>query len=259
MLILKLGGAAITDKDIPDTARPDVLRRIAGLIAAYQQPMILVHGAGSFGHITAKAYDLHRGLLPEQRDRQREGLVRLQVQLHELNRLVIDSLIEAGLPAVSVHPASMCVMENRRIVSLFTEPIHRLLDMALLPVLYGDCVWDRGQRFGIVSGDQLMIHLANEFTADCVAFGTNVDGVLDADGKVIPFLNLSQMTHISDHSGQNHPRRADVTGGMQGKLQEIAAIRNPSSRIWIFNLANIDALERILAGGDNAGTLISTG
>ncbi|HLA44292.1 MAG TPA: hypothetical protein VJZ27_12695, partial [Aggregatilineales bacterium] len=129
--------------------------------------------------------------------------------------------------------------------------------MNLLPVLYGDCVWDREQGFGIISGDQLMIHLANELDADCVAFGTNVEGVLDANGRVVPFLNLNHVTQISDHSGWNHPGRADVTGGMPGKLQEIAAIRNPSTRIWIFNLANLDALERILSGANDAGTLIS--
>lgn len=249
MLILKLGGAAITDKVTPNTARLDVIAQIAGLLAAYSQPMVLVHGAGSFGHILAQEHALHLGY---QNEAQRLALVQLQLQLHDLNRYVIEGLCAAGLPAMTVHPASMCLLEKGRIAAFFIEPIQRMLEMGVLPVLYGDCVWDRGQGFGIISGDQLVVYLANELKADRVAFGTNVDGVLDGSGRAIPRLDYAAQI-IDAHAD---PRRVDVTGGIQGKLAEIRRIRDPKVHTWIFNLQKLDQLEAVLKG-EGAGTLIT--
>src|SRR5687767_14486306 len=220
MLILKLGGAAITDKTRASTANPEMIRQIAGLLAKYPQPMILIHGAGSFGHIIAEQHDLQHGYKnPEQLP----ALVQLQQDLHALNRIVVDALVGAGLPAVPFHPASMCIMKDGRITSLFTEPIERALALRLIPVLYGDCVWDQAQTFGIISGDQLMVYLANQLKADRLAFGTNVDGVLDANGAVISHLPLH--AHITDNT--QGPQRSDVTGGMFGKLREIKYLAHP--------------------------------
>lgn len=246
MLILKLGGAAITNKVVPNTAQPEAIQAIASMIATTPQPMIIVHGAGSFGHILAKEYSLQQGWQTGN-DAQRQAFVRLQQQLHRLNRLVVDALIEAGLPAVSIQPLAMTVMDSLRMTQTFIEPIRHILDLGMLPVLYGDCVFDTAQGFGILSGDQLVVHLANALDADRVAFGTNVAGVLDADGQVIS--RISAHTQIT----QYRQGTADVTGGMLGKLQEIAHLQHATA--WIFELQNLDHLRRILRG-EGAGTLI---
>jgi len=112
MLILKLGGAALTDKSKPNTARIDQIEQIAKLLAAYRQPLVLVHGAGSFGHIIAREHHLHEGFKHEE---QQAALVQLQLQLHELNTILVSALVNAGMPAMTVHPASMCVTKGRRI------------------------------------------------------------------------------------------------------------------------------------------------
>ena len=248
MLILKLGGAAITDKATPDTARLDQIEQIASLLAQYPQPMVLVHGAGSYGHILAGEFALQEG---HQNDEQLAALVRLQMQLHELNGIVVRALVEHGIPAMSVHPASMCVMKGRRIHHIFTEPLHYMLHLKLVPVLYGDCVWDVEQGFGILSGDQLMIHLANELGADRVAFGTNVAGVLDGEGRVIPQIDALDTIVVGESE------HTDVTGGMLGKLGEIRRLRQPGTRTWIFELADTEAFARVLQGQGGVGTLIT--
>lgn len=248
MLILKLGGAAITDKTRANTADYTAIREIASILAAHPQPMVLVHGAGSFGHLIADQYQLHRGYLNEG---QREAVVQLQVQLHELNRILIESLIEVGLPVITLHPASMCLMHGGRIAEFFRQPLDRALGLGLLPVLYGDCVWDSAQSFGIISGDQLVIYLANLLGAERVAFGTNVDGVLDSAGTMIPHLaDLSTVTE------QAKTGVTDVTGGMLGKLREIDELH--TAQAWIFNLGQRDQLARILSG-QGAGTSITKG
>jgi isopentenyl phosphate kinase len=244
MLILKLGGAAITDKARANTLRPDQLRVIAQLLAQHSQPMILIHGAGSYGHVIAQEYNLQNGYSAEA---QRGALVQLQLQLHELNRLVVENLVAAGLPAMTVHPASMCLMKGGRIETFLLDPIRYMLNVELLPVLYGDCVWDRQQTFGILSGDQLVVYLANALGAEVVAFGTNVDGVLDSEGQVM------RQFQISGDLANHQVGHVDVTGGMLGKLREIARLKNLRTRVHIFNLET--HLAQFLAG-DEPGTRI---
>lgn len=248
MLILKLGGAAITDKTTPNTPRLDAMRSIAQTLAAHPQPLILVHGAGSFGHIIAQEYALNDGY---QGDHQRAALVMLQRSLRTLHGHLLDALYEVGLPALTYQPLAACLMDAGRIVEIALEPIRRSLELGLLPVLYGDCVYDRAKGFGILSGDQLVIYLANALGATRVAFGTNVDGVLDTDGAVIPHIDDLSQVFIS--AGGNV---TDVTGGMRGKLSEIALLQNPQTPAHIFNLDQPENLAHILSGSATIGTLI---
>jgi len=53
--ILKIGGSILTDKNREMSARADEITRIAREISSSRsQDLVLVHGAGSFGHIPAK-------------------------------------------------------------------------------------------------------------------------------------------------------------------------------------------------------------
>lgn len=245
MLILKLGGAAITDKHRANTPHIEALAAVAGLLAAHPQPMILVHGAGSFGHILAKEQHLAEGYHDPA---QRVALGQLQSQLLQLNQHVMTALHGAGLLALAYQPSALCILEEGRIVDFFLEPLRQALAMGIMPVLYGDCVWDRARGFQILSGDQLVVYLANAFRATRAAFGTNVDGVLDSRGQVIPQLNLG------DQIGQLESGAADVTGGMAGKLAELATLQTATAQI--FNLNQPGQLAAVLSQKGTAGTLI---
>ena len=61
MLLVKLGGSVVTDKDKLRTARRPAIRRLAAELAAVRQPLLVVHGAGSFGHILASHHRLNEG------------------------------------------------------------------------------------------------------------------------------------------------------------------------------------------------------
>jgi len=61
MLIIKLGGSVITDKTKENTFKKDLMDKLAEKIKTADKELILIHGAGSFGHILAKKYDLNQG------------------------------------------------------------------------------------------------------------------------------------------------------------------------------------------------------
>ena len=59
MIILKIGGSALTIKDAKTpTLDEKNLERIAQEASYYNDDMIIVHGAGSFGHIYAQQYKI---------------------------------------------------------------------------------------------------------------------------------------------------------------------------------------------------------
>src|SRR2546426_12448298 len=61
MLLVKLGGSVLTDKTRLRTARRAAIRRLASELAAVRQSLVVVHGAGSFGHILAHRHTLNQG------------------------------------------------------------------------------------------------------------------------------------------------------------------------------------------------------
>ena len=56
LTILKLGGSVITKKSKPLTFNSDSVQKISKVIKKFNEPLIIVHGAGSFGHYYAKRY-----------------------------------------------------------------------------------------------------------------------------------------------------------------------------------------------------------
>ena len=132
---------------------------------------MLVHGAGSFGHIPAKKYGLPQSFSPE-------GLRVTHDSVARLNDLVVEALSRAGVIPMPVHPLSCLLLPNGRIDSFDLEPMKDMLKDGLMPVLHGDVAMDATRKAGIVSGDQLVSYLARALQAEVVAVGSNVDGVL---------------------------------------------------------------------------------
>jgi hypothetical protein len=108
--IIKLGGAAITDKARLETLQGDALRASCAHVAACARwaargcDTVVVHGAGSFGHMQASEYGVARGgdLLADQRLRRGFSLTRASVARR--NHLVVAELAGAGLPACGISP-----------------------------------------------------------------------------------------------------------------------------------------------------------
>ena len=63
MVILKFGGSLITDKasNIPRT-NDSKLKAIGRILNQNKYNIIIVHGAGSFGHPIAKKYNIAEGI-----------------------------------------------------------------------------------------------------------------------------------------------------------------------------------------------------
>jgi isopentenyl phosphate kinase len=80
-----------------------------------------------------------------------------------INRIVMKEFVRIGLKALSFAPLSMILSGNDKVHSIFISPIKRALEYKLIPVLYGDVIFDTGKSgFCIYSGEMLISALLAE-------------------------------------------------------------------------------------------------
>lgn len=243
--ILKVGGSVLTDKNRPACARTEEIERVAREAAASSSGLVIIHGAGSFGHIPAKKYGL-----PEKFDP--EGLRETHSSVVRLNELVVSALSRAGANPVPVHPLSCALLRDGRLDTVYTRPISEMVKRGLVPVLHGDVAMDALRGSGIVSGDQLVSYLARALCADVVAVGTDVDGVI-FNGIVMPRVTRADLPRIAGSLGES--TGVDVTGGMKGKLLELLDLADAGIVSVIFNAGIEGRLEKALKG-ESVGTSV---
>jgi len=268
-VILKLGGSVITHKDRDRLeVKQQELERICQEICQAMESreelsLILVHGAGPFGHQKVAQYGINNGL---QRRSDVEGFVRTHNSMEDLNYQVMCTMRDQGLWGYPVTPGAIVLHDHKEIVEFWTANIRRLqaLDRRVIPVLYGDMVPDRQLRGSVVSGDAIVVRLALDLGAKRVCLGTDVDGIYDRDPKEDPtahLYKLLQPEELERVMGEvGGAMTTDVTGGMKKKLHEIkenlAALGQSGVRtVSIFNATTPGNVRDVLMGA-GAGTTI---
>ncbi len=226
MRIVKIGGSIITDKTKPLTFKKAVVKRLAREIKESNEKIILVHGAGSFGHILADRYKLHEGY---KNDEQIKGVAKVQRDVKTLNMLILNALIDAGIDAVSISPSAIVKCRDKKIVEMETKIFEDYLNMGIIPVTFGDVVLDKKLKFCICSGDQLMLHLAKKFKPKKVIFCTDVDGIftfdpsIDKNARLLERVDIKFLKSILK-MGKTKSKKRDITGEMFGKIDTIMEI-----------------------------------
>lgn len=258
-LFLKLGGSLITDKTKPETVRQDVLRRSAAEIqtAVAQQPgirLLIGHGSGSFGHVAAAKYGTRHGVATPD---QWHGFAEVGTTAARLNKIVIDSLQQANLPAFTLQPSASVLCHNGRLVQIMSQPVQMALNAGLVPVIHGDVAFDSGQGGTIVSTEEVMMALAADIPPTWLLLAGETDGVYDAAGNRIPAISAQNFESIRGALGGS--RGTDVTGGMVAKVESMLALvrQIPGLKVRIFSglvSGNINTL--ISAPSTPLGTVI---
>jgi len=253
MYLVKLGGSVITDKTRPLAFREDVVRHLVSELRPHS-PLIIVHGAGSFGHVYAKEYGLASGFRSAE---QLGGFARVHRDVRDLNLRIMNILIESSLNAVSLPPFACCENSGGRLKSLDFSPFGRALDMGLSPVTFGDAVFDESIVFSICSGDYLMEALAEEFRPEKTIFLSDVDGIFDRNPAEEGAKLLETVSSRSDVSSAASMRSgvSDVTGGMAGKLASMLRIAS-FSEVWMINGLVPGRLANLLNGEAVVGSKV---
>jgi isopentenyl phosphate kinase len=259
LVFLKLGGSLITEKSRARTARPEVIRRLAQEIAQARSDapglrLVLGHGSGSFGHVEAEKYKTTGGVKTEA---DWTGFAAVWAAADALNRMVMDALAGAGVPSVRIAPSSCSVLENGLLTEMPPEPVRLALDAGLVPVVYGDAVFDRTRGGGIASTEMVFSALTPALHPKLILLAGIEPGVFadyPARKTLLPRIRRSEWEALRRNlEGSEH---TDVTGGMFSKVHSMLTLVGGQGdlKALVFSGAAEGNVGRALAGQDAGGT-----
>lgn len=269
LIFLKLGGSLITDKTRPYTPRLDVLADLALQIATVlsRTPdlrLVLGHGSGSFGHSAAKEHGTRDGLPRasdevSMREKYWRGFAEVGYQAAVLNRYVMEALHKAGAPSLSFAPSASVLASDGRVSLWETTPIRMALANGILPVVYGDVVFDEVRGGTILSTEDLFMHLARQLSPARILLAGREAGVWEdfpARTRLLP--RLTPTSYEAMHRGIGNAQGVDVTGGMEAKVQQMLVLVQefPDLEVQIFSAETPGNLVRALEG-ESLGTKIT--
>ena len=274
MIILKLGGSILTKKDLKETeVNYDNLNRIANEIKSaldnnsdnnrLSESLVIIHGAGSFGHPIAKKYNIGEYFSEEEYPKKRIGFSKTQNCVKKLNTIICEVFINHEIPCVSLQASSFITTKNKRIKTFNLDLIERYLNEGFIPVIYGDVVLDDELTIAVLSGDQILQYIAkNLMNNDLnlkkeVILGTDVEGVFNknpkkySDAKHIP-----KLTSLDEIEKFDSTTNIDVTGGMIGKIKELIELADIGIESKIIDANEPNAIFNALKGKKIKGTII---
>jgi acetylglutamate kinase len=257
-IVVKIGGAALEDTP--------TLRKCARAIAELAQDghrVVAVHGGGSA--LTRMLQQLGRksefidGLRvtdAETRD------VALMVLGGMVNKKLVAAIQAAGMPAVGFCGGDgMSFRARKKFVSgrdlgfvgeiCFAEPcwIEALWQQGGIPVLASLALGADGEYYN-VNADEMAAACAAACHANALIFLTDVPGVKNAEGTVIPWLNIKQAEDLA--------AGAIVSGGMLPKLAACKqALKQGVGRVRILPAIEVETLPQFYLTKLTCGTEVT--
>ena len=259
--LIKLGGSLITDKAQPHTLRPERIHQVAQEIKDIIQlrkdlRVILFNGNGSIGHPVAKQHKIPQGF----NGSNTLGFCLLQQTTTQLNQIIVNTLLEQGIPAIGFQPSTLFWSENLTCRHLSLNIFEQIIEKKIVPVLYGDGIIDQDQGFNIISSDHLLAliakYLANKrrYIIEKVVNLGDYDGVLDDKGELIEEINnfnYGAFKHCIKES-----EHLDISGGMANKIQALLELARWGHESWIINGGKKNNLANLILNQQSVGTKI---
>lgn len=247
-VIVKLGGSVLTRKRESERARPKVLERLARELLSARVTVLLLHGAGSFGHPGAHRFGLARAPANDAESRRRtRGAAIVATEVRRLHLAVLQALLRAGGAPVSIPLATTARNRSGQLEEFDPGPFERALAQGALPVSFGDVVPDETWGYSILSADTVAVELARRFRPPRVLFVSDVAGVLDrAPGRkdrVIPEVTADVVRALAATATAR-----DVTGGIRAKAEAMLAIAGLGAEVGLISGLTDGALARAIRG-----------
>ena len=269
LIFIKLGGSVITNKEVPESVRYDVLDRIISEVAQARKEknltIILGNGAGSFAHMHASQYRTMEGFISPQ---SRLGMAITQDSAARLNRIVVAMCLKHGMPALTLAPSNTIVTNKKQPASSCLDVIKEYLEQGMLPVAYGDVLVDRDQGCTIWSTDTVFNFLVKQLHADgyeieSILHVTQARGVWKSQDEQTPHQEREIYSLITPDMCESvcapmtDPKGFDVTGGMKHKIEESVSLAKLNIDIRILSGEVEGNVYQTLMGDKNRGTLVT--
>jgi glutamate 5-kinase len=235
-VVIKIGSRALA-------ADPELPRHVAGQVAAFAargHSFVIV----SSGAIAVGCERLGYGRRPKEMGKlQAAAAVGQSILMHRY----AEGLANAGLVAAQVLLTHADLADRER-VNNARQALAAMLDAGSIPIINeNDTVATDEIRFG--DNDQLAAMVVPLVGADQLLLLTDVDGVLDAEGRRLRTLDPS--TPIANHTRRGGPG----TGGMPSKVEAAFKAARSGAAVVIGNATRKNVVTDMLEGAD-VGTRI---
>lgn len=254
-IVVKIGGAALEEAS--------VLRKCARAIAELAQDghrVAVIHGGGAALTRVLKQLGMQSEFVGGLRVTDAETRdVALMVLGGMVNKKMVAAIQAAGMPAVGFCGGDGMTFRARRKFLrgqdlgfvgeiCFAEPcwIEAIWQQGGIPVLASLALGADGEYYN-VNADEMAAACASACHADALIFLTDVPGVKNSDGAVIPWLSMKQADDLMAGSV--------VSGGMLPKLRACKdALQQGVGRVRILPASDADLLPQFYLTKIECGT-----
>jgi isopentenyl phosphate kinase len=221
--LVKIGGSVLTDKQRPLVFQEEYARQVAADIRLSGTVPVIVHGTGSWAKAVGRHFRTEGGWA-----RDATGFQMTALRIRRLQEALAAALRDEGVMC-SPMQANALFHRTGGVLDLYgTGPLEHLVAAGVSPLLCGDVLVEGPGTFRVVSSDTVLLTLARRLeVGDCV-LATDVDGVWDEDGTLLP--EVARPAAAADDND-----RRDVTGGMSAKVTAALDIAATGARTTIVN------------------------
>ena len=223
MILIKLGGSIITNKEKPLSPRKKIIENIVKHLKKIDESIIIVHGGGSFGHYWSVKYNMHTKPMKYNT----HGVSIVKNSMIELNKIILDTFLKNKLNPYCLPPTDF--MSGDKPITNKIKEIKKIADAGLIPITFGDVLWYGHKKTYILSGDKIMTHLSKILKPRLCIFALNEDGL---------YFDLKSKKLIRELKGENptiSKNNMDVTGGMTRKVEEATNISKMGMDVFFVN------------------------
>jgi isopentenyl phosphate kinase len=176
--------------------------------------------------------------------------------MDDLNEYVVKSLMRAGVECEVMPPRKWATgvgVEFQGDLDLFVR------NPALpVPITFGDVVDTTDDtRFGILSGDHIMVRLGCELpdVSACIFLLGDVDGLMDSPPNE-PGSVLLPTWKLDEGFSESHNADIDVTGGIMLKASCASMIAQRVEDVWLLNGTVPSRILNVVSKEDTVGTRV---
>ena len=243
MILIKLGGSIITNKKKPLSARKKTIENLSKSLKKIDEPIVIVHGGGSYGHYWSVKYDMHT----KEKRYDLRGVAIVKNSMIELNKIILDSMLRNKLSPYCLPPTDF-MSGNKPIIKKIKE-IEKIAKSDFIPVTYGDALWYGQKKTYILSGDKIMTYLSKILKPRMSIFALNEDG-LYSDLKTKKLI-----TELKEENPEITKNKMDVTGGMTRKVKEATKISKMGINVFFVNGNKPERIVKAIKNRKYEGTL----
>lgn len=242
MILIKLGGSIITNKEKALTPMKKKIDNIIKNLKYINEPYVVIHGGGSFGHYWSIKYNMHTK--PDIYNVR--GIALVKNSMIFLNKIILDSFLKNNINPYPF-PASNFMEKDKPIIKKINE-MKEILKLKLVPVSFGDLLWYERKKAYILSGDRIMTVLSKLLKPRLAIFVINVDGLYSDFKK-------KKIIHILKDEYPDIKKIHDATGGMKRKFEEAKKISKMNINVFFTNGNKPKRIRKAIETGRFEGTL----